>query len=113
MSKRSARNSRAAAPRQAQQNRAAALSAPKYGGAGRDVQENTSQSAPVSGEKGGNSVKGRILWLSALILIVSGYALLHKADPGGQNAWAIVSPALLLCGYLLIIPAISSTYPKI
>lgn len=59
---------------------------------------------------GGNAIKKRVLWLSALILIVSGYALLHKVDPGGRNAWAIVSPALLLAGYLLMIPAILLTY---
>lgn len=59
---------------------------------------------------GGEAVKRRALWLSALILIVSGYALLQKVDPGGQNVWAIVSPALLLAGYLLIIPAILLTY---
>lgn len=54
--------------------------------------------------------KSRWLWFSAFFLIISGYALLHKADPGGRNAWAIVSPACLLAGYLLIIPAIVFTY---
>lgn len=112
MSKRSARNSRAAAPKQAQQNRAAAMSASKYGGAESGVPENAGQTAPAAGDTGGGGLKGRILWLSALVLIASGYALLHKVDPGGQNVWAVASPALLLCGYLLIIPAIACTYPK-
>ena len=61
---------------------------------------------------GGGATKRRFLWLLASVLIVSGYALLHKVDPGGQNGWAILSPALLLCGYLLIIPAIACTYPR-
>lgn len=50
------------------------------------------------------------LWVLSLILIVSGYVLLHKADPAGSNSWAVLSPLLLLCGYLLIIPAIVLTY---
>ena len=67
--------------------------------------------APFSAAGEGESrAKGRWLWISAVFLIVSGYALLHKADPGGRNAWAIVSPACLLAGYLLIIPAILVTY---
>ena len=61
---------------------------------------------------GGGAIKRRFLWLLASVFIVSGYALLHKVDPGGQNGWAILSPALLLCGYLLIIPAIAYTYPR-
>jgi len=65
--------------------------------------------APGSGGKAPGS---RWLWLSAAVLIVSGYALLHKVDPGGRNGWAIVSPALLLTGYLLIIPAIIQTYRR-
>jgi hypothetical protein len=64
-------------------------------------------SADVEGESRG---KSRWLWFSAFFLIISGYALLHKVDPGGRNAWAIVSPAFLLAGYLLIIPAILVTY---
>jgi hypothetical protein len=63
-------------------------------------------------ERGVMSGKSRILWLLALSLIVLGYFLLHKVDPGGQNAWGIVSPALLLSGYLLIIPAIITTYRR-
>lgn len=61
---------------------------------------------------GGDALKSRILWLLAAILIVLGYALLHKVDPAGQNRWAIASPALLLGGYLLIIPAIAYTYRR-
>ncbi|HAN04949.1 MAG TPA: hypothetical protein DCW72_07260 [Elusimicrobia bacterium] len=64
-------------------------------------------SADGEGERRG---KSRWLWISAFFLIISGYALLHKADPGGRNTWAIVSPACLLAGYLLIIPAILVTY---
>lgn len=66
--------------------------------------------APEAGGEGGSALKRSALWLSALVLIVSGYFLLGWVDPGGQNAWAIVSPALLLSGYLLIIPAITCTY---
>ena len=50
------------------------------------------------------------LWPLAALLVVSGYLLLHKADPYGRNIWAVVSPALLLSGYLAIIPAIILTF---
>ena len=99
MAKKTERKNRAAEPKTARQDRAASAAAQDQGGTG--------QQEPRAG---GGAVKKRALWLSALILIVSGYALLHKVDPGGQNAWAIVSPALLLAGYLLIIPAILLTY---
>ncbi|OGR66203.1 MAG: hypothetical protein A2X31_05630 [Elusimicrobia bacterium GWB2_63_22] len=61
---------------------------------------------------GGNVFKSRILWLLALILIVCGFAALKKVDPWGQNGWAIAAPALLLCGYLLIIPAIVLSFRR-
>lgn len=99
MSKRTGRKNRAAEQKTARQG-------PAAGSAAQPGPENGRQDPGA----GGNAVKKRVLWLSALILIVSGYALLHKVDPGGQNAWAIVSPALLLAGYLLIIPAILLTY---
>ena len=89
MAKKTARKNRAAALQQAQQSSAAAPQVP---------------------ETGGEALKRRVLWLLAAVFIVSGYALLHKVDPGGQNGWAILSPALLLSGYLLIIPAIACTY---
>lgn len=60
--------------------------------------------------EGGGRLKSRAFWVSSLILIISGYLLLHRVDPGGQNTWAVVSPAFLLTGYLLIIPAIMYTY---
>ena len=59
---------------------------------------------------GGGGSKILLLWGSALALIASGYYLLSKVDPGGQNAWAVAAPALLLSGYLLIIPSIFLTY---
>jgi len=62
------------------------------------------------GAEGGSAPVRRALWISSLVLILSGYFLLRSVDPGGQNAWAVVSPALLLAGYLLIIPAIIYTY---
>ena len=99
MAKKTERKVRAAEPKPARQDRAALTAGQDQGGTGRQEPR-----------AGGDAVKKRALWLSALILIVSGYALLHKVDPGGQNAWAIVSPALLLAGYLLIIPAILLTY---
>ncbi len=69
--------------------------------------------AAATGEKpGGDGLKSRILWLIALILIVSGFAALKKVDPWGQNGWAIAAPALLLCGYLLIIPAIILSFRR-
>lgn len=61
---------------------------------------------------GGNPAKSRFFWITALLLVVSGYVLLKRVDPGGKNAWAVVSPALLLAGYLLFIPAILSRYPR-
>lgn len=97
MAKRAARKNRAPAAPAARQNAGTAPAAPEAGQYGQDRTE-------------GGTVKGRVLWLLAAVLIVSGYALLHKVDAGGQNAWAIASPALLLCGYLLIIPAIVFTY---
>ena len=56
--------------------------------------------------------KSRILWLSSFILIVSGYIMLVKVDPAGQNAWAVAAPASLLAGYLMVIPAIFATYKR-
>jgi hypothetical protein len=67
-------------------------------------------SQPAPGE-GGSPLKARLLWLAAFILIVFGYFFLTKADPGGRNSWSSLSPVFLLAGYLLIIPAISATYP--
>ncbi|MDA8130802.1 MAG: hypothetical protein M0011_04775 [Elusimicrobia bacterium] len=49
-------------------------------------------------------------WLLAAVLIVGGYSLLHKVDPYGRNAWAVISPLLILAGYLAIIPAILRTF---
>lgn len=68
--------------------------------------------APADFTAGGNAAKSRLFWIPALVLVLSGYVLLKRVDPGGQNAWAIVSPALLLTGYLLFIPAILSRYPR-
>jgi len=89
MSKKAVRKNRAAAPQQEQQSPTA---------------------VPPVKETGGEAAKRRALWLLAVVLIVSGHALLHKVDPVGQNGWAILAPALLLCGYLLVIPAIAATY---
>ncbi|HBA61153.1 MAG TPA: hypothetical protein DCZ92_10110 [Elusimicrobia bacterium] len=61
---------------------------------------------------GGKAPGAGIFWVSALLLIVIGYLSLVKADAGGKNAWAILSPACLLTGYLLIIPAISRSFRK-
>ena len=99
MAKKTARKIRAAELKPARGDNSATAAAQDRGEVGRQ-----------EARAGGDAVKRRILWLSAAILIVSGYALLHKVDPGGQNAWAIVSPALILSGYLLMIPAILLTY---
>lgn len=61
---------------------------------------------------GGNASKSRLFLIPALLFVFSGYALLKKVAPGGQNVWAVVSPALLLAGYLLFIPVILSRYPR-
>ena len=113
MSKKNQRKNRAPAPQQARQSPAAVT--PPAGRGGGGWSGSRQGSGPQNGlsdtnSAGGAAVKSRILWLLSAVLIVSGYALLHKVDPGGQNGWAILSPALLLCGYLLIIPAISYTY---
>ncbi|MDD2803932.1 MAG: hypothetical protein PHV33_00110 [Elusimicrobiales bacterium] len=68
-----------------------------------------SAAAPGEGEE---PRKAAPLWLLAIVLIISGYAMLHKVDPGGRNAWAAAAPACLLAGYLLIIPAIVFTYRR-
>lgn len=65
---------------------------------------------PDGGEEKGGALMRRALWISSMVFIVTGYFLLHRVDPGGQNAWAVVSPALLITGYLLIFPAIMYTY---
>lgn len=70
----------------------------------------TPAGAVLAGEKGGSAAKSGWLWILAAVLIVSGYAMLKKVDPGGTNGWAVASPAFLLSGYLLIIPAIIRTY---
>ncbi|MDA8130696.1 MAG: hypothetical protein M0011_04230 [Elusimicrobia bacterium] len=59
-------------------------------------------------EEGGR--KPLWLWLLAAVLIVCGYSLLGKVDPYGQNIWAVLSPVLILAGYLAIIPAILLTF---
>ena len=70
------------------------------------------QEASPEADRGGETGNGRWLWVTAAIFILLGYFLLHKVDPAGQNAWGIVSPALLLTGYLLIIPAIIVSYRR-
>lgn len=66
--------------------------------------------AKVSGEGGKRAVAG-FFWLFSLSLIILGYYFLIKADPGGRNLWSSLSPAFLLVGYLLVIPAIVASYP--
>lgn len=60
--------------------------------------------------EGEKSAWAPFFWILAVILIVSGYLFLNKADPGGRNAWSVAAPACLLAGYLLIIPAIIVSY---
>ncbi|MBI5743559.1 MAG: hypothetical protein HY952_03325 [Elusimicrobia bacterium] len=60
--------------------------------------------------EGEKSALAPFFWAAAVILIVSGYLFLKKADPGGSNAWSVAAPACLLAGYLLIIPAIIVSY---
>lgn len=115
MSKKNVRKNRAPAPQQARQSPASVTPPPGRGVAGWNGSRQgpgPQNARPDENSAGGDAVKSRILWLLSAVLIVSGYALLHKVDPGGQNGWAILSPALLLCGYLLIIPAISYTYRR-
>lgn len=72
-----------------------------------------SPAAPAAApETGAPAAGGRLFWILAAVFIVSGYALLTKADPGGRNGWSVAAPALLLAGYLLIIPAITRTYRR-
>ena len=80
--------------------------------AGLEVRPAAFNGAATGGNAGGDVLKSRILWLLALILIVCGFAALKKVDPWGQNGWAIAAPALLLCGYLLIIPAIVLSFRR-
>lgn len=71
---------------------------------------------PRPDEGGGNAAEGvkkhPWLWLCAFLLIAAGYFLLRKVDPGGRNAWSVISPALILAGYLLVIPAILLSYRR-
>jgi hypothetical protein len=64
----------------------------------------------TGGLEGESAAVRRFLWISSLVLIVFGYFSLLRVEPGGQNAWSIVSPVCLLAGYLLVIPAIRYTY---
>ena len=66
--------------------------------------------ARAPGAAAGGQLAARWLWIAAICLVIAGYALLGKVDPGGRNVWAAVAPALLLAGYLLFIPAIIKTY---
>ena len=67
----------------------------------------------VSGEEAGGGAAGaRALWFSALVLIILGYLSLTRVDAGGRNAWSVISPAFLLTGYLLFLPAILRSFRK-
>lgn len=66
--------------------------------------------SPAGGAAGGASRVNRGLWFAAFVLVIVGYALLLRAGPGGQGLLAMAAPALLLAGYLLVIPAILATY---
>lgn len=68
-----------------------------------------SPAAAAAAAPGGGTRFSR-LWLAAAALVAAGYAMLLKVDPAGQNLWAAASPAFLLAGYLLIIPAIWRTF---
>lgn len=70
------------------------------------------QASPAEGNTGVSGGKKLALWLFSLVLIVSGYAALKKVDPSGGNGWAVAAPALLLAGYLLIIPSILATFRR-
>ena len=80
----------------------------------REIREGgrTSNASPEDFTVGEDAAKSRSFWIPALLLVVLGLFLLKKAAPEGQNTWAIVSPAFLLAGYLLFIPAILSRYPR-
>lgn len=70
------------------------------------------QMFPGGGNAGVGGGKSLALWLTAVTLILLGYAALGKVDPLGSNAWGIAAPALLLAGYLLIIPSILVTFRR-
>lgn len=59
-----------------------------------------------AGEGGKSLFKVRAAWFLAFLLAIAGFAALKKADPWGRNGWSTLSPALILSGYLLFIPAI-------
>lgn len=65
--------------------------------------------APAAPAAGGETRFSR-LWPASAALIIAGYAMLLKVDPAGRNAWASASPACLLAGYLLVVPAIWRTF---
>jgi len=46
--------------------------------------------------------KGGLLLCAAAAFVCAGYFLLTKTDPAGSNIYSILSPALLLSGYLLV-----------
>lgn len=57
-------------------------------------------------EEGGLGKKTGIFLALALLLIVCGYIFLQRTDPAGENMFAILAPAFLLAGYLLVLPAL-------
>ncbi len=63
---------------------------------------------PVAGPGEGIGKKGRMILVSALVLISAGYVLLNKTDPAGGNIYAVLSPLLLVAGYLLVPAALTS-----
>lgn len=65
----------------------------------------------AAGADGGESrLNPAFFWIPAVILAVSGYFFLTKADPWGKNPWAVAAPVCLLAGYLLVVPAIYYSY---
>jgi|GEM_PF-6126764 len=57
--------------------------------------------------------RGRRLALlcAAFALVCAGYFFLKKVDPAGTNIHAVVAPALLLAGYLLVPAALTLPAP--
>jgi len=71
------------------------------------VRQKTAVVPSAAGPEEGIGKKGRIVLVSALVLIAAGYIFLKRTDPAGGNIYAVLSPFFLIAGYLLAPAALS------
>jgi hypothetical protein len=57
---------------------------------------------PVKVKVAGISATGKKIIAAGLVVLVLGYVILTRTDPAGQNWASILSPFLILGGYVLV-----------